>query len=265
MPMGRWLAMPRSARTMARYLAQSLALALIASPVAAQDAPPDFSGFWGPVFDIGQPAADMLERVPDNTVLVEDTGVEEFPRGEFGGLELTPAAQQHAAEWQIEDEMTLSRVCLPQSIVYALQGPFPFEIHQTPQLIVIRYEYFDQVRLVFMDAEENGHEAPEGYPHSKMGFSTGEWDGDELVIETTHIAASTITNNGLDHSDDVRMVERYRIDPEDGRLVATQWFSDPETITNNGVRWIEWEKREGEHVYPYECDPSFALEYGAAE
>lgn len=206
----------------------------------------------------------MLAALPPDTVLVEDTGIAEFPRGEYGGLRLTPAAQARAENWQPEDEMALDRVCLPPSIVYALQGPFPFEIHQTPTLIVIRYEYFDQVRLVFMGEGADGREVPDGYPHSKMGYSTGYWEGSDLVIETTHIAASTITNNGLDHSADVRMVERYRIDPDNGRLVATQWFSDPAMLENNGARWIEWERREGEHVYPYECDPSFALEYGAA-
>ncbi len=237
----------------------ALAFALLATPAAAQDTPPDLSGFWGPVFDLGDPAPDMLARLPEGTVLVEDTGVAEFPRGEYGGLEPTDEALARAEEWNPEDEMTLDRVCLPPSIVYALQGPFPFEVHQTPELIVIRYEYFDQVRLVFMDDREAG----EDYPLSKMGFSTGHWEGDELVIETSHIAPSTITNNGLDHSENLRMVERYRIDPEDGRLVATQWFSDPVMLENNGVRWIEWERHEGQHIYPYECDPSFAQEYAA--
>lgn len=232
-------------------------LALLTTPAAAQETPPDLSGFWGPVFDLGEPAPDMLAKLPEGTVLVEDTGVVEFPRGEFGGLQLTEQGRARAEQWNPEDEMTLARVCLPPSIVYALQGPFPFEIYQTGDLIVIRYEYFDQVRLVFMD----GREAGEDYPHSKMGFSTGHWEGDELVIETSHIAPSTITNNGLDHSADIRMVERYRIDEETGRLVATQWFSDPAMIANDGVRWIEWAKREGSHVYPYECDPTFALEY----
>jgi len=252
---GGWSVRAHLGRTMVRRLA-ALAL-LLASPAAAQDTPPDFSGFWGPVFDLSEPAADMVAQLPENTVVIDDTGVAEFPRGEYGGLVLTPEAVAHAESWQAEDELALNRVCLPQSIVYALQGPFPFEIHQTPTLIVIRYEYFDQTRLVHMD----GREHPADVPLSKMGYSTGVWDGDELVIETSHIAASTITNNGLDHSDGIRMTERYRIDPTSGRMTATQWFSDPATITNNGARWIEWERRPGQYVYPYECDPSFALEY----
>lgn len=256
-------AIQRLAKMMIRAFVASFAL--IAAPATAQDTPPDLSGFWGPVFDLGEPTPDMMDSLPPDTVLVEDTGIVEFARDEYGGLELTQEALNHAENWVPEDEFALDRVCLAPSIIYALQGPFPFEIHQTDELIVIRNEYFDQVRLVFMAQNGERREAPEDYPHSKMGFSTGHWEGGDLVIETTHIAPSTITNNGLDHTGDIRMIERYRIDPEDGRLVATQWFSDPAMIANNGARWIEWERREGEHVYPYECDPTFALEYGAAE
>ena len=260
MPMASWWR-AGSERTMTKRLIAVLALALAgATPAAAQDAP-NFEGFWGLSWTPGEPSSEMIAMLPENTVVIDDTGAEEFPRGEFGGLVLTPEAAAHAEAWRSEDDMTIDRVCLPPSIVYAVQGPFPFELFQTPELIVMKYEYFDQTRLIFMD----GREAPENQPHSKMGFSVGHWDGKDLVIETDHIAASTITNNGLDHSDDVRMVERYRLSDDGSQLLATQWFSDPASIENNGARWIVWDKREGEHVYPYECDPTFALEYGKAE
>ncbi len=243
---------------MIRLLATCAALA-VAMPAAAQDAVPDMSGFWGPDFvtDTATRMPGLLEQLPADAVLIEDTGAAEFPRGEFGGLVLTPEAAAHAATWDASQEMTIQRVCLPPSIVYAVQGPFPFEVFQTPELVVFKYEYFDQVRLIFMD----GRSAPENQPHSKMGFSTGRWEGQDLVIETSHIAASTITNNGLDHTDGIVMVERYRLSDDGTRLHATQWFSDPAVIETDGARYITWTARPGEHVYPYECDPSFALEY----
>jgi hypothetical protein len=154
--------------------------------------------------------------------------------------------------------MTLQKVCSPPSIVYALQGPFPFEVDQTDELIVFRYEYYDQIRMVFLD--RRGH-PPADAPHTKMGHSIGHWEGDELVVDTTHIAASTITNNGLDHSDNVHMVERYKLSADGTRLMATQWFHDPEVIENDGGRFIQWVKHEGQYINPYECDPTFALEY----
>lgn len=230
---------------------------VIAAPAAAE---PDLTGFWNLVFGTEDPPAEMMAELPPNTVLIKDTGVPEYPQGEYGGLKLTRAAQAHAQAWNPADEMSISRVCLPPSIVYAVQGPFPFEVYQTPQLIVFKYEYFDQTRLVFMDGRRH---PPADAPHSKMGHSVGHWEGDELVIDTTHIAASTITNNGLDHSDQIHMVERYRLSPE-GKLIATQWFEDPVTLENNGARFIQWDKHPGQYVYPYECDPSFALEYQQA-
>lgn len=157
--------------------------------------------------------------------------------------------------------MTLSRVCAAPSMVYSLQGPFPFEIHQTGELIVFRHEYFDQVRLVFMDGRAH---LPADAPHSKVGHSLGHWDGDELVIDTTHLASATITNNGLDHSDAVHMVERYKLSADGTRLMATQWFEDPQVLDNNGARYIEWERKPGQYVFPYDCDPAFAVQYQQA-
>jgi len=238
-----------------RYLA--LALALVATPAAAEG-PRDFTGFWNLDFGAAPPEAKpMIDALPPNTVVIEDTGVVEFPENEYGGLKLKSDALAHAEAWKPTDEMTLSRVCAAPSIIYAIQGPFPFEVYQTDAMIVFKYEYFDQVRIVFMDGR--GH-PPADAPHSKMGHSIGHWEGDELVVDTTHLLASTITNNGLDHSDNIHMVERYRKVGEDA-LVATEWFEDPEVLDNNGARLIQWKKHEGQYVLPYDCDPSIAAEY----
>lgn len=240
-----------------RRIILALALLPLSAPALAEA---DFTGFWNLAFD-GQADPALLAKLPPDTVVIEDTGVVEFPEDEYGGLKLKPEALAHAEAWKPADEMTLSRVCLPPSIVYAIQGPFPFEVTQTPQLIVFKYEYFDQTRLVFMDGRSH---PPADAPHSKMGHSIGRWDGDELVIDTTHIAPSTITNNGLDHSAEIHMVERYKLSADGKRLMATQWFEDPAVLDNNGARFIQWAKQDGQYIYPYECDPAFALEYQQA-
>lgn len=233
------------------------ALLALHAPAFAE---PDLEGFWNLDFE-STPDPAMIAKLPPGTAVIDDAGAPEFPRMEFGGLKLKPAALARAETWRPEDEMTLAKVCSPPSIVYALQGPFPFELDQTRDVIVIRYEYYDQVRLIYMDGR--GHPAAD-VPHTKMGHSIGRWDGDELVVDTTHIAASTITNNGLDHSDGIHMVERYKLSADGNRLLATQWFEDPEVLDNNGARFIQWAKQPGQHVFPYECDPTFVLEYQQA-
>ncbi|MBO9576088.1 MAG: hypothetical protein J7494_10150 [Sphingobium sp.] len=235
---------------------------VLAGPAEAQNHP-DLSGFWNlamtPGFNDPKLAdPQLVAKLPPDTVLLTDSGVAEYPKGEFGGLKLKPGAKAKADKWKPEDEMTLSRVCAAPSVIYTEQGPFPFEIHQTPQLIVFKYEYFDQVRLIFMDGRSH---PPADAPHSKVGHSIGHWEGDELVVDTTHLATATITNNGLDHSDNAHLVERYKLDPDGKSLTATQWFEDKDVLDNNGARFIRWRKQRGSYVFPYDCDPSLATEY----
>ena len=92
--------------------------------------------------------------------------------GNFGGLKVKPAALAAAKKWKPQDEMTISRVCLPPSIVYPMQGPFPMEIDQATEMIVMRLEYYDLVRVIFMDGRRH---LPASAPHTKVGDSVGRW------------------------------------------------------------------------------------------
>jgi len=236
-----------------------LVLAGCTRGAAPQPAPatrhPDFSGFWN--LDLKVPRdPQLMSQVAPNTAFLDDTGPAELPRGNYGGLQLTPAAQQKALHWDPRETLTLANVCRPPSIVYALQGPFPIEIFQSDTFIVMKLEYYDLVRLIFLD----GRKPDADYPHSMTGFSRGHWEGSTLVVETDHLEAATITNNGLDHTENVRVLERFRLSDDGRHLLATQEFEDPAVITNRGVRFIAWTRAPG-HVFPYECDPSFAQNY----
>jgi hypothetical protein len=116
-------------------------------------------------------------------------------------------------------------------------------------------EYYDQVRIIFMDGRP--HPGAD-YPHSKAGHSIGRWDGDTLVVDTTHLESSTITNNGLNHSDKVHVIERFRLSADGKFLHMTQEFEDPEVLDGRGSRYVVLERQKG-YVFPYECDPSYGL------
>ena len=45
--------------------------------------------------------------------------------------------------------------------------------------------------------------------HTWMGFSTGRWDGDMLIIETTHLKQGWVRRNGLPMSDRAHMTEYW--------------------------------------------------------
>jgi hypothetical protein len=224
---------------------------------AAAPKRPNLSGFWmlaqKPVED-----PELKAKIPPNTVIVRDTGGAEFGPGEYGGLKLTPVAEAEAKAWSIKDDMTVSATCRIPSIIYAMQGPFPIEIFQGTEMTVIRLEYFDMARVIFTDGRKH---MPDGAPVTKVGDSVGRWEGDTLVVETRHIKEGTITNNGLSHSDEARTVERFKLSADGKQLIATQEFEDPVKLQNRGVRFITWNRVEGDHVHAYDCDPTFAENY----
>lgn len=222
------------------------------SPVAH----PDLSGFWNLDMSVARDD-DLMKQVAPNTAFLDDTGPKEFPAGDFGGLKLKPAALEATRKWDPYSQLTPENACKAPSIVYALQGPFPIEIFQSDKLIVMKLEYYDMVRILFLD----GRQPESDYPASKVGFSSAHWDGATLVVETTHLEPATITNNGLDHTGDVRVIERFKLSADGKNLLATQEFEDPAILDNRGVRFIAWRKEAGQHVFPYECDPGFAGNY----
>lgn len=237
----------------------AIAVALVPVSLPAQRATrPNLSGYWaaGRAFR----AAEKDPRpLPPNTVLLADAGAPELAIGNFGGLKVKPAALTAAQKWKPADEMTLAKACQPPSLVYTMQGPFPMEIDQATELIVMRLEYYDLVRVIYLDGR--GH-PPADAPHTKMGHSIGHFEGSTLVVDTTHVASSTITNNGLDHGENVHFVERFWLSADSKTLLARQEFEDPDTIENRGARNVAWDRQAGEHIYPYECDPTFVLNYG---
>ena len=64
-----------------------------------------------------------------------------------------------------------------------------------------------------------------------MGYSTGAWEGEELVVHTTGLThESWLDAMGHPHSDAMRLTERFRR-PSAGFLEIETTIDDPETYT----------------------------------
>ena len=232
-----------------------LAALNLAPPAAAADSPPDLSGFWSVRFEQPSSAAAraLLEQLPEDAVFINDAGGGELAEGEYSGLVLSERARREVANYDFDSEFSRDYTCVQPSAAFYMQAPFPMEIYQGRDLIVFKMEYFDMYRVIFMDGREH---PPADAPHFKSGHSVGRWEGDELVVDTTHIAAATFMNNGFNHSDDLHMVERFHLG-DDGVLRLVQLYQDPDTFQGRAYRYMAWTRQPGEYVYPYECDPSF--------
>ncbi len=236
----------------------SVAALLLSAPgiAAAEDRVPDISGVWQVRFERTPSGQPLIDELPEGVVMIDDAGGGELGADDFAGLKLSEAALAEIATYDYSDELKRENTCVAPSVVFFVQAPFPIEIHQGRDLIVFRHEYFDLVRVIHLNRTDR---PPPDAPHTKTGFSIGRWEGDTLVVETTHIASGTLMNNGVSHSENVRLTEKFRLSPDGSQLWLTQVYEDPEVFEGLAARYVAWNRDPDGYIYPYDCDPSYGL------
>ena len=97
---------------------------------------------------------------------------------------------------------------MPQAMLFS--GGYPMEIIQRPEQVTVIFEAYSEVRRVFI--EPHPYRAENEWP-SLIGFSTGRWDGDTLVVHTSRLKEQL--SGDFPHSADAVIEERYRLEVTD--------------------------------------------------
>lgn len=115
--------------------------------------------------------------------------------------------------------------CFLPGVPRATYLPFPFQILQSTDKIVIAYQFANASRTIPLGAAT---EAPVDF---WMGWSNGSWDGDTLVVDVKGFNDMTwFDRAGNHHSDALHVVERYTpITPYHLMYEAT--IEDPQVFT----------------------------------
>ena len=174
----------------------------------AADGKPDLSGVWAAV------------RGQRSNALYLAGSLDEIP--------LRPAAREiYNRRLAADGAGRPAERCLPHGLPTDMLLDGGFRIVQTPALTVILVEY------------GNGFRQVPTYPRKLVddpqptwrGYSTGRWESDEFVIETTGFNDETwLDNRGLPHSDALRLTERFqRLNV--GSMNLTLTVDDPKTYT----------------------------------
>ena len=171
------------------------------------DQKPDFNGIWQA---IGSAHWNIEPHAADFSPLVELGAIGAIPAGlgivEGGSIPYTSEArakqQENRADWLALDPVVK---CYMPGVPRATYLPFPFQIIQSPDHVVMAYEFASASRIVYMDRPD--FEAP---IFSWMGHSRGHFEGDSLVIDVTDQVPDTwLDRAGNHHSDALRVTERY--------------------------------------------------------
>lgn len=163
---------------------------------------------------------------------------------------LTEAARAAQAAWDPVRDNPAVR-CEPKGMPAIVDPPYPMEISDQGEIIIIRQEEFDTVRTIHMNPEA----APADPPPSLLGHSLGHWEGDTLVVETTRVNWPYFDNQGIPQTEQARFEERFTVSPNGKRLNYTIDVTDPATFTEPVRLDRFWLWMSENQVNPYNCTP----------
>ena len=120
--------------------------------------------------------------------------------------------------------------CLPQGVPKIGFVSYPWKIIETPSSVVIIYETFTYWRQIFTDGREMDPNAKPAW----MGYSTGRFEGDTFVVETTGFNGKAwLDQLGRPTSEQLRVTERFTR-TSFGHMTIEVTIDDPGAYTD---RW----------------------------
>jgi len=173
----------------------------------------------------------------------------------FGGLPagatpppLKPGAEKYRivrGPNDVRGRTTLGPDCKPLGIPQSYITPYPFQIVQTPKLLVMIFEYPNTFRMIPIDGR--GH--PVDPDPTWMGNAVGRWEGDTLVVDTIGFNTKTEVHGHM-HSDALHVVERftrldngslnYEVTVEDPNVFTAPWVIPARTFAiRPELEWVE--------------------------
>ena len=219
-----------------------VALLVAVRPAAAQM---DLSGIWAPIMH-----EDAIERAAGPDI------------GDYLGLPINDAGRLRGESWDASILTLEEHTCKPHPSTYGFRGvgnlritfdydPKTFDLTK----IDTHIQWMEQRRQIWMDGRPH---PPEFAPHTWQGFSTGRWDGNVLVVETTHLKAGWMRRNGLALSDRARMTERFFRHGD--LLTHTYIIEDPVYLSEPLVKTNGFRLTTQVAIQPYPCQPAVEVE-----
>jgi hypothetical protein len=170
----------------------------------------------------------------------------------YEGLLTEEGERRRAAFDPIKDDPAI--YCDPASPVrFWINVNEPFEIKREGGTVVVEHQFMDSRRVIHLGETI----PPVGEPRSAMGYSTGRFEGDALIVTTAHFTAAALEpRRGVMHTDALVLTETLAVNPTTHELEIT-WtiddpviFKEPHTQREAFVRTERWSE-------PYDCKPGY--------
>lgn len=169
----------------------------------------------------------------------------------FDGVEfpLTEAAAKERAAYDLFDNPILGQ-CEFKGMPIIMEQPYPMELVDAGNKILFKMEEGDTLRTIYMDEAD----LPEERPPVPLGYSTGKWEGNVLVVSTSGSSWPKLDNTGVPQSASASYVERFTPSENGKRLDYAITITDGNTLTEPITLTKHWFWIPDAVVHPYACD-----------
>jgi hypothetical protein len=220
---------------------------------------PDLSGHWANPYTPDMAArGTVLDPQTLKPLDLPRTALADAKAAASGGartLDL-PYTEWGLARWKSYDPVNdgdYAGSCLPFGLSRNINSPHGLQIVQNTDAVALLFEQ----NTWFHWVPTNGQKWPADLPPSWNGVSTGHWEGDTLVIETSGFNGYTrLDTAGHPHSKQLTMTNRFtRLDAR--TLQHSVTVHDPKAYTRDWTNQRIWRiKPPTDMVMEYSCEES---------
>ena len=165
---------------------------------------------------------------------------------------LTVLGLRRYEDFRLDQDPSLR--CEPPGMPRGFSPRSPMDFHFLDNTLIVRYETMDVVRTVYM----NGATPLPNTPHTPNGYAIGHWDGETLVVETTHLTAGEVNRNGIPKSKAMTLYETFDLQKrdDDTYLIVNLTITDPENFTEPHTSTEIFVLESNWELFPFECHPT---------
>jgi hypothetical protein len=183
-----------------------------------------------------------------------------FTQRRFGAFR--PTATGAAAMKAYTEAVNPVANCVPFQSPFLQSLPYLNQIEVRGDTVVIRTEFFNVDRTVYMDGR--GH--PKDGVRTNQGHSIGRWEGGVLVVDTTLFADHLLGNfqgpqSLLPSGPRKHLVERYQLSQDGTRLLLNFVLEDPDYLAEPFTSSTEWDHAPALRLLRFGCEPEQARRF----
>ena len=132
-------------------------------------------------------------------------------------------------------------------------GQYPIEFLFTPGRVTMHFEAWMQWRNIFTDGRK--HPSGDDLDATFYGDSIGHWEGSTLVVDTIGIKTATQLGMGMQHSDQMHIIEHIHLAEGDpNTLVDEMTVEDPVALEKPWHTSFTYHRSRDQNLLEFICE-----------